>query len=73
MSEYNVEASVTGTVWKVLVAVGDSVTEDQPIAIIEAMKMEIPVIATDAGTVLKLHVAEGNSVAEGAPVATISE
>jgi biotin carboxyl carrier protein len=36
--------------------------------ILEAMKMEIPILAEDAGTVVAVHVAEGDSVASGQPL-----
>ena len=43
MARYPVESEVTGTVWKVEVEVGDSVTEGDVLVILESMKMEIPV------------------------------
>ena len=47
----NVEAHITGTVWKIEVAVGDRVEEGDTVAILESMKMEMPVEAEDEGTV----------------------
>jgi acetyl-CoA carboxylase biotin carboxyl carrier protein len=41
----NVEAHITGTVWKIEVAVGDSVDEGDTVVILESMKMEMPVEA----------------------------
>jgi len=61
----NVEAHITGTVWKVEVAVGDTVEEGDTVAILESMKMEMPVEAEDEGTVKEILVAEGQSVSEG--------
>src|SRR5437588_4029419 len=45
-----VEAHITGTVWKIEVAVGDDVDEGDTVVILESMKMEMPVEAEDAGT-----------------------
>ncbi|GCE39181.1 Biotin carboxyl carrier protein of methylcrotonyl-CoA carboxylase [Rhodococcus wratislaviensis] len=55
-------------VWKILVAPGDRVEEESTLMILEAMKMEIPILAEDAGTVVAVHVAEGDSVASGQPL-----
>src|SRR4051794_24296759 len=61
----NVEAHITGTVWKIEVAVGDQVEEGDTVAILESMKMEMPVEAEDEGTVKAILVEEGQSVSEG--------
>ena len=45
--------------------------EGQTLFVLESMKMEIPIEATDAGRVTKIHVREGEPVEEGAPLATI--
>ena len=45
----DVEAHITGTVWKIEVEVGDSVEEGDTVVILESMKMEMPVEAEDAG------------------------
>jgi hypothetical protein len=45
----DIEAHITGTVWKVEVAVGDAVAEGDTVAILESMKMEMPVEAEDEG------------------------
>ena len=55
----NVEAHITGTVWKIEVEVGDTVL------ILESMKMEMPVEAEDEGTVSEIRVEEGQAVNEG--------
>jgi acetyl-CoA carboxylase biotin carboxyl carrier protein len=60
-----VEAHITGTVWKIEVAVGDSVDEGDTVVILESMKMEMPVEAEDAGTVKEISVEEGQAVSEG--------
>ena len=61
----DVEAHITGTVWKIEVAVGDQVDEGDTVVILESMKMEMPVEAEDDGTVKAILVEEGQSVSEG--------
>ncbi|WP_249010315.1 biotin/lipoyl-binding carrier protein [Conexibacter sp. DBS9H8] len=61
----NVEAHITGTVWKIEVAVGDAVAEGDTVVVLESMKMEMPVEAEDAGTVSEIRCVEGQSVSEG--------
>ncbi len=60
-----VEAHITGTVWKIEVEVGDNVEEGDTVVILESMKMEMPVEAEDPGVVKEIVVAEGQSVSEG--------
>ena len=61
----DIPAHITGTVWKIEVAVGDQVDLDDTVVILESMKMEMPVEAEDSGTVAEIRCAEGQSVAEG--------
>jgi acetyl-CoA carboxylase biotin carboxyl carrier protein len=61
----DVEAHITGTVWKIEVGVGDQVDEGDTVAILESMKMEMPVEAEDSGKVADIRVEEGQSVSEG--------
>jgi acetyl-CoA carboxylase biotin carboxyl carrier protein len=61
----DIPAHITGTVWKVEVAVGDKVDEGDTVVILESMKMEMPVEAEDPGTVKEIRVKEGQSVQEG--------
>jgi acetyl-CoA carboxylase biotin carboxyl carrier protein len=61
----DVEAHITGTVWKIECAVGDAIEEGDTVAILESMKMEMPVEAEDAGTVVEIRCAEGQAVNEG--------
>ena len=61
----NVEAHITGTVWKVECKVGDEVEEGDTLVILESMKMEMPVEAEDPGTVKEITCSEGQSVSEG--------
>lgn len=71
MAEINVKAEITGRVWKIVAAAGTQVAEDEPIIMIESMKMEIPVVAPSAGVVKSLLVNEGDDVAEGQDVAVM--
>ena len=61
----NVEAHITGTVWKIECQVGQSVDEGDTLVILESMKMEMPVEAEDSGTVKEIKCEEGQSVSEG--------
>jgi acetyl-CoA carboxylase biotin carboxyl carrier protein len=61
----NVEAHITGTVWKIECSVGQEIEEGDTVAILESMKMEMPVEAEDEGTVKEILVEEGQSVSEG--------
>ena len=61
----DVEAHITGTVWKIEVEVGDSVEEGGAVVILESMKMEMPVEAEDPGVVTEILCSEGQSVSEG--------
>ena len=60
-----IRAHITGTVWKVEVALGDEVALDDEVVILESMKMEMPVEAEDAGRVTEIRCEEGQSVSEG--------
>jgi acetyl-CoA carboxylase biotin carboxyl carrier protein len=65
MAEIRVKSEISGSVWKVEVAIGDRVEEDTPLLILEAMKMEIPLLAPEAGVVKEIRVKEGDPIAEG--------
>ena len=73
MSEKNHRAiaEVSGTVWKLLVVVGQHVNEGDELILIESMKMEIPVITEDGGVVQEILVKEKDPVAEGQVVAVL--
>jgi acetyl-CoA carboxylase biotin carboxyl carrier protein len=60
-----VEAHITGTVWKSECELGDEIEEGDTVAILESMKMEMPVEAEDAGTVVEIRCEEGQAVSEG--------
>ena len=68
-----VQAHITGTVWKILVKPGDSVESEQTLVILESMKMEMPVEAPEAGKVVSVAVAEGASVDEGDVLLTLEQ
>jgi len=61
----NVEAHITGTVWKVECEIGQEVEEGDTLVILESMKMEMPVEAEDDGKVSEITCQEGQSVSEG--------
>ena len=65
MAELRVRSEIAGSVWKIEVAVGDTVVEDDTLLILESMKMEIPLVAPRAGFVKEILVAEGETIAEG--------
>ncbi len=69
MSE--VGAHITGTVWKIVVQVGQQVSEGETLVILESMKMEMPVEAPEAGLVSAVLVAEGQAVEEGDVLVTL--
>jgi acetyl-CoA carboxylase biotin carboxyl carrier protein len=60
-----VEAHITGSVWTVEVNVGDKVAPGDVLAILESMKMEMPLEAEQEGLVKELRCSEGQSVTEG--------
>jgi biotin carboxyl carrier protein len=64
MARKEIRAEVTGTVISVLVKIGDVVTDGQELALIEAMKMEIPVTAPLSGTITEVRIAENGSISE---------
>jgi biotin carboxyl carrier protein len=64
MPTMNIESEVTGTIWKVEVKAGQSVSEDETLLIVESMKMEIPVTAPTAGRVAEVKVMEGDAVTD---------
>ena len=66
-------ASVTGTVWKIEVGVGDSVEEEDDFVILESMKMEMPIVAEADCVVTELRCAEGDAVEEGQVLLVVDE
>ncbi|OYX62862.1 MAG: urea carboxylase [Novosphingobium sp. 32-60-15] len=67
-----VEAPFGGSVWKMLVGVGDEVLAGETIAIIEAMKMECRVESPGAGTVSALYAQERQAVQPGTPILALT-
>lgn len=61
-----------GNILRILVNVGDTVTENQPLMILEAMKMENEIVAAKAGFVAGIHVKEGQVVNPGDALITIN-
>jgi acetyl-CoA carboxylase biotin carboxyl carrier protein len=72
MAEVRVKSEIAGSVWKILKQPGEAVEEEEPVMLLESMKMEIPVMAPRAGKVAEIRVAEGEMVAEGDVVAVIA-
>ena len=67
-----VEAGAAGKVFKLEKKVGDAVKRGDAVVIIEAMKMEIPVVAPEDGTVASIDVAVGDAIEAGAVLATLN-
>lgn len=67
-----VKAGAAGKVFKVEANVGQSVKKGDAVVIIEAMKMEIPVVAPEDGTVASIDAAVGDAVEAGAVLATLN-
>ena len=61
----NINAHIAGIMSKIIVKTGDRVVEGQEVAIIESMKMQIPVISEVSGTVSQIKLAEGDFLNEG--------
>jgi acetyl/propionyl-CoA carboxylase alpha subunit len=72
-TESALQAQMPGTVIRVLVAEGDEVSARQPLLVLEAMKMETPVVSPHEGVVRRVHVAEGDQVAAGALLIELEE
>ena len=71
MKQSKVASEITGKVWKIVATPGTQLAEDEPILILESMKMEIPVSAPLDCKVVEILVAEGDTVSEGQAVAVI--
>ena len=66
-----VEAGAAGKIFKIEKNVGDAVKKGDAVVILEAMKMEIPVVAPADGTVASVNCSVGDSVEAGALLATL--
>ena len=67
-----VEAGAAGKIFKIEASVGQAVKKGDAVIILEAMKMEIPVVAPQDGTVASIDVAVGDPVEAGAVLATLN-
>lgn len=67
-----VEAGAAGKVFKIEASVGQKLSKGDTVVIVEAMKMEIPVVAPEDGTVASIDVAVGDMVEGGAVLATLN-
>jgi acetyl-CoA carboxylase biotin carboxyl carrier protein len=72
MAEVAVISELHATVWKIELAVGAAVAEDDVIMILESMKMEIPVTSPATGTIADILVKEGEIVGEGQKIAVVT-
>ena len=71
LAQIDIKAEVTGSVWKIVTEVGQTLGAGDTIMILESMKMEIPVMTEDGGKLVEIKVQEGVPVAEGQVVAVI--
>ena len=67
-----IEAGAAGKVFKIEANVGQAIKKGDAVVIIEAMKMEIPVVAPEDGTVASIDVAVGDAIDSGAVLATLN-
>jgi len=67
----NVESPMAGKVLEINVEVGQTITEDDEVIILEAMKMENPVFAEQGGVVKEIKVKVGQQIAEGEVIAVL--
>ena len=67
-----IEAGAAGKVFKIEANVGQAVKKGDAVVIVEAMKMEIPVVAPEDGTVASINVAVGDAVEADALLATLN-
>jgi biotin carboxyl carrier protein len=71
MAEEIIEAPAAGKILKVTVQAGSRVDEGDRILVMEALKMELPIVAPAAGTVKTIHVSAGQAVEAGDPLAVL--
>jgi len=65
-------AALAGNIYRVSVAVGDAVEEDDEVFVVEALKMEIPIYAPGDGTISEIKVKQGDAVEEDDVLAIIA-
>lgn len=66
------KSEITGRVFLIVAEIGQTLAADDPIMILESMKMEIPVVAPRAGVLREIRVAAEDNVEEGQVVALLS-
>ena len=71
MAKVDIKSECAGTVISIGVNIGQSVSRDDEIAVLEAMKMEIPVVSTSTGVIAMLRVVAGDAIQEGDVIAVI--
>ena len=71
MAQVEVKTEITGNVWKIVAEIGQVLEEDDPIMILESMKMEIPVSAPEGGVLKEIRVEEGATITEDTVVAIL--
>jgi acetyl-CoA carboxylase biotin carboxyl carrier protein len=71
MALVDVKTEITGIIQMIIRSVGDSVDEDEPVIMLESMKMQIPIAAPESGKVAEILVEQGDTVTEGSVVARI--
>lgn len=60
-----IQSIMSGIVWKLKVKIGDRVEEGQEVAILESMKMEIPIVSEKSGVITDVYKNEGDFIEEG--------
>jgi len=71
--QHAIESHVAGNLWECLVKVGDTVTVQHPVAVVESMKMEIELLSPVGGRVVEVCREAGQAVQPGSPVIIIEE
>jgi acetyl-CoA carboxylase biotin carboxyl carrier protein len=66
-----IEAHISGVVWRIDCAVGDEIVEGDTVAVLESMKMEMPVESDISGTVKAIVCSKGDRVNEGDPLVVL--
>jgi len=71
MSETKIESEISGIVFKIETKVGEKITENTVIMILESMKMEFPVLSKRSGIVTEILVSEEDVISEGQILAVV--